>query len=186
MAGARQIVSTTREIILAAGTVGTPHILLNSGIGNSSELQEVGVKTVIHLPDVGKHLSDHPRLVSNWLVRNDSHTFDIINRNSTVVTELLQQWQNTQTGPLVDTFASQISFHRLPTDSPIFQVVDDPAAGPHTPHFELGFSVSVAIFDLSFVLKRRSRMASLGWCRSLAIISGSPPGSSVRPPVSQF
>ena len=52
-------VSARKEVILSAGAFGTPHILLNSGIGEESHLDSVGVKTVHNLPDVGKGMSDH-------------------------------------------------------------------------------------------------------------------------------
>lgn len=48
-----------RETILAAGAVGSPWILLNSGIGDPKELESVGVKPVHSLPAVGKNLKDH-------------------------------------------------------------------------------------------------------------------------------
>jgi choline dehydrogenase len=48
-----------QEVILSAGTIGTPQILLNSGIGDSAELNAVGVPVVHQLKDVGKNLSDH-------------------------------------------------------------------------------------------------------------------------------
>jgi choline dehydrogenase len=48
-----------KEVILSAGSIGTPHILLNSGIGERSHLDSVGVKMVHNLPDIGKGMSDH-------------------------------------------------------------------------------------------------------------------------------
>ncbi|KAK0437902.1 aryl alcohol oxidase, partial [Desarmillaria tabescens] len=68
-------ISPLKEIILSAGSVGTPHILLNSGIGDADELTAVGVTPTVHLPDVGKNLTDHPRWGVAWLV-NDSNTIE--------------------------------------------------------------------------------------------------------------
>jgi choline dehydrogenase len=48
-----------REIILAAGAIGSPHLLLLSGIGAPDELRAVGVEPRHTLPGVGKHLEDH-------------------------------------------------------------------------------------------------------------------------------
>jgi len=48
-----------KEVILSAGAVGSPHILMLSGIGPRRELEAVGLKCRLDLPDVGKHLKDH-------------------------------------------------------------------------------------------------------------------------------
>lgn len=47
------------ETILSAGAIGSPHILLNSGIGDKEHLKKVGVSVNKHLPGVGKNLQDH-------------------------------------------------------------------------------------------------------------------------------
>ncbi|GLB35186.1 putative aryl-alcohol oxidase [Lyophyllum shimeji] len=136
--GPKAVVSARKEIMLSAGTVGTPHILLNSGIGDREQLKLLGINTSHHLPDVGKNMSDHPRLVNNWFVKGDGGTFDVINQNSTMTDHLLHQWMKTQKGPLVDTFVSHLYFARLPGDR--LPNGSDPAAGPKSPHYELGFS----------------------------------------------
>lgn len=48
-----------RETILCAGALGSPHILLNSGIGPKDELELAGVACKVDLPGVGKNLQDH-------------------------------------------------------------------------------------------------------------------------------
>ena len=48
-----------REVIASAGTIGSPRLLLGSGIGPSGELREVGVELTHDLPGVGKTLRDH-------------------------------------------------------------------------------------------------------------------------------
>jgi choline dehydrogenase len=48
-----------RETVLAAGAVGSPVILLRSGIGPAEELAAVGVEPVLDLPGVGRNLQDH-------------------------------------------------------------------------------------------------------------------------------
>ena len=48
-----------KEVILSAGAIGSPHLLLLSGIGPRRELEAVGVPCVVDAPHVGKHLKDH-------------------------------------------------------------------------------------------------------------------------------
>ena len=48
-----------REIVLAAGAIGSPHLLMLSGIGDADELRTVGVEPRHALPGVGRNLQDH-------------------------------------------------------------------------------------------------------------------------------
>jgi choline dehydrogenase len=57
--GAVETVTATKEVVLSAGAIGSPHLLLLSGIGPAAELAEVGVDCRLDLPAVGKHLKDH-------------------------------------------------------------------------------------------------------------------------------
>jgi choline dehydrogenase-like flavoprotein len=49
-----------REIVVAAGSYHSPHLLLNSGIGDGALLRQAGIAVAHHLPAVGRHLQDHP------------------------------------------------------------------------------------------------------------------------------
>ena len=55
-------------IILAAGTYGSPTILMRSGIGPSDHLADLGIEVQVDLPGVGANLADHPavELDSGW------------------------------------------------------------------------------------------------------------------------
>ena len=57
--GAVRTVTATREVVLSAGAIGSPQLLLLSGVGPRDELAEVGVDCVVDNPHVGKHLKDH-------------------------------------------------------------------------------------------------------------------------------
>tara|TARA_R110002096_G_scaffold80612_20_gene188793 strand:+ start:489 stop:2327 length:1839 start_codon:yes stop_codon:yes gene_type:complete len=57
--GATASVMAGKEVILSAGAVGSPQILMLSGIGPRRELEAAGVACVHELPAVGKHLKDH-------------------------------------------------------------------------------------------------------------------------------
>jgi choline dehydrogenase len=57
--GRKQIAGTEGEIILSAGTINSPQILMLSGIGPGAELQEFGIPVVNELNAVGGNLHDH-------------------------------------------------------------------------------------------------------------------------------
>ncbi|HWQ03596.1 MAG TPA: GMC family oxidoreductase N-terminal domain-containing protein, partial [Candidatus Nitrosotenuis sp.] len=57
--GETQSVMAKKEVILCAGAVGSPHLLMLSGIGPHEDLERGGVRCVLDLPHVGKHLKDH-------------------------------------------------------------------------------------------------------------------------------
>lgn len=60
-----------REIILAAGTIGSAQLLMVSGVGPEEHLREVGIKPVMNLP-VGYNLQDHVTFSGNAFLVNDS------------------------------------------------------------------------------------------------------------------
>jgi choline dehydrogenase len=52
-------VRAEREVIVAAGTIGSPKLLMLSGIGPADPLREHGIESVANLPGVGRNLQDH-------------------------------------------------------------------------------------------------------------------------------
>jgi choline dehydrogenase len=54
------------EIVLCAGAIGTPHILLLSGIGPAEQLRQNGIAVLADLPGVGRDLRDHPGVRVVW------------------------------------------------------------------------------------------------------------------------
>jgi choline dehydrogenase-like flavoprotein len=60
--GESVVVHAARDIVLSAGAVGSPQVLLRSGIGPKDELEPLGIECRLDLPDVGKHLQDHLQL----------------------------------------------------------------------------------------------------------------------------
>lgn len=71
-----------REVILSAGSIGSPQILQLSGIGDPNHLGDVGIKPLLSLPGVGKNLSDH------FTVRLVCRVKDLISLN-----ELSRGWR---------------------------------------------------------------------------------------------
>ncbi|WP_321345052.1 choline dehydrogenase [Breoghania sp.] len=48
-----------REVILAASSINSPKLLMQSGIGNAEDLKQNGIEPVVHRPGVGQNLQDH-------------------------------------------------------------------------------------------------------------------------------
>ena len=59
------------RVILAAGAIGSPHLLLLSGVGPAAHLQDMGVPVMLDLPGVGENLRDHPQVWLSWKTRDD-------------------------------------------------------------------------------------------------------------------
>jgi choline dehydrogenase len=54
------------EIVLSAGSIGSPHLLMLSGVGPADQLASVGISVVHDLPGVGQHMEDHPAATLVW------------------------------------------------------------------------------------------------------------------------
>ncbi|KAG6847347.1 hypothetical protein H0H93_008725, partial [Arthromyces matolae] len=134
--------TSSKEVILSSGFIGTPQILLNSGIGNATELRNLKIKSILDLPGVGKNLTDMPALPNVWQV-NSTDTFDDIQRDPQLRAQYLNQWSVNGTGPLVLTTASHLIYRRVPSNSTVFEEVPDPSSGENAPHYEI-FTVNGA------------------------------------------
>lgn len=64
--GTESLVRARREVLLCAGAVDSPRLLLHSGIGPAHDLAELGIPVAHDLPGVGENLLDHPESVIVW------------------------------------------------------------------------------------------------------------------------
>ncbi|KLO19185.1 aryl-alcohol-oxidase from pleurotus Eryingii [Schizopora paradoxa] len=135
----RSTVSAKKEVILSAGSIGTPQILMLSGIGDQTALKKLGIKTLLNLPDVGQNLQDHP-IMSNYFLVNSNNTFDDVLRNTSILDADLAQWTNNRTGLFGNAPGNAVAFLRLPNNAAIFKQFKDPSAGPQSAHFEFIFA----------------------------------------------
>ena len=66
-ASARRLrVAARREVVLCAGTVNTPKLLLLSGVGDRPTLEGLGIESVTHNPNVGRGASDGVYAIMQW------------------------------------------------------------------------------------------------------------------------
>lgn len=59
------------EVVLCAGAIATPHVLMLSGVGPRDELERHGIDVIADLPGVGEGFSDHPEIQVGWRSRVD-------------------------------------------------------------------------------------------------------------------
>jgi len=71
-----QVTLARKEVILCAGAVHSPAILLHSGIGPRAELERLGIPVVVDLPGVGKNLRDHLLVNHHFLAKDGLATRD--------------------------------------------------------------------------------------------------------------
>ncbi len=104
--GRTETVRAYREVILSAGAINSPQILMRNGIGPAAHLRDVGVDVRHDLPGVGQNLQDHPFLTMMWEVNDPRTLFGAEHP------KYLAQWLLRRTGPLTSTAAEATAFVR--------------------------------------------------------------------------
>jgi choline dehydrogenase len=95
--GSTRRVHARAEVIVSSGAIGTPRLLLHSGIGPADELKAVGVKPIHDLPGVGKNFHDHVDIGSVFHCKQPI-TYDRQDRFLPAIKHGLR-WLLTGTGP---------------------------------------------------------------------------------------
>ena len=102
--------SSTREVLLCAGALQSPQILMLSGIGPKAHLAEHGIDVVHDLPGVGQHLHDHPDVV---LVVNAPHLKELFGLTLGGLVRAIKgvfEWRKFRTGMLTTNFGEAGGF----------------------------------------------------------------------------
>jgi len=94
------------EVILCAGTVGSPQLLMLSGIGHADHLRELGIIVMVDSPGVGANLSDHPVVPAMWRTPKVPALWE---KSST---KNLFRWQLRHSGPFTSNIAESGGFSR--------------------------------------------------------------------------
>jgi len=104
--GREHTASAQREVVLSAGAIGSPQLLLLSGIGPAEQLRGLDIPVAVDLPGVGENLQDHPYLSSIWDVPGGGSLADAESPKA------LLEYLLRRSGPLTSTVAEAIAFVR--------------------------------------------------------------------------
>jgi len=123
--GKLQQVRAAREVILSAGALQSPQVLMLSGIGPKEELQKHGIPVVHELPGVGKNLQDHIDIVHSYEAKDPKGLFGVSWSSIALILRGMVAWRRHRRGPLTTNFAEGNGFIRtLPNEAvPDVQVV---------------------------------------------------------------
>jgi choline dehydrogenase len=104
--GAEEVVRADREVILSAGAICSPQLLLLSGVGPADDLRAAGVEVRHDLPGVGCNLQDHPFLTAIWEVSGEDTLYGADKPKP------LAEWLLRRSGKLTSTVAEVVAFTR--------------------------------------------------------------------------
>jgi choline dehydrogenase-like flavoprotein len=94
------------EVILSAGAVGSPQLLMLSGIGPADHLRDVGIPVLVDSPGVGANLSDHPVVPAQWRTPGSVNLWEKLGPAQ------LMRWRLRHSGPLTSNIAEAGGFSR--------------------------------------------------------------------------
>jgi choline dehydrogenase len=110
--GVEETARAEAEVILAAGAIGSPQLLMLSGIGPADHLAEHGIGVVADSPGVGANLSDHPIVTAMW------HTPKATGLWEKAGPKNLARWRMMHSGPLTTNVAEAGGFSRTDPSLP--------------------------------------------------------------------
>ncbi len=110
--GALKLVKAQREVLLCAGALQSPQVLMLSGIGPHRHLVEQGIATLHDLPGVGRHLHDHVDVVQLSHAPRMPDLFGISPRGLARALGGIFEWRRQRTGILTTNFAEAGGFLR--------------------------------------------------------------------------
>src|SRR5512134_2681759 len=108
--GHTQRLQAAREVLLSAGALQSPQLLMLSGIGPAAMLAQHGIAQVHELPGVGEHLHDHPDVVQVVDAPHLKDLFGLSLRGAMRVLGGIFEWRRHRSGMLTTNFAEAGGF----------------------------------------------------------------------------
>jgi choline dehydrogenase-like flavoprotein len=121
-----------REVLLAAGALMSPQLLMLSGIGPHDHLLANGIATLHNLAGVGQHLQDHPNVVINTYAPKARELMGISVGGAIDMVNGIFDWRNRRTGMLTSNIAEAGGFIKSAPDE-------------HRPDLQLHFVVGILV-----------------------------------------
>lgn len=108
-----------KEVVVAAGAMGSPRILELSGIGSASRLEKLGIEVYVDNPNVGENLQNHVMVGTNFEVREDSDmpSRDPLNRQEPDAIQTAMGKAADGQGPL--TTSGSNAYAHIPFSAPV-------------------------------------------------------------------
>jgi choline dehydrogenase len=104
--GAEELAQAEAEIILCAGAIGSPQLLMLSGVGPPDHLHEHNIAVMAENPGVGANLSDHPMVTMMWNAPRARSLWEKAGPRN------LARWQMSHSGPMTTNLAEAGGFSR--------------------------------------------------------------------------
>lgn len=117
--GALHQVKAAREVLLSAGALLSPQLLMLSGVGPGAQLQRHGIPVLHHLPGVGAHLHDHPDVVQVLDAPNHRDLFGLSPTGMLNALRGIAEWRRHRTGMLTTNFAEAGGFIKSDPTEPV-------------------------------------------------------------------
>jgi choline dehydrogenase len=129
----RRNIAQSPSVVLCAGTLRTPHLLMLSGVGPAAELAAQGIEVVTDLPEVGHNLHDHPIVTAGWPVTRGETWADATSPQNS------ERYATLRRGPLAS-IGQAAAFLRCGPDAPAPDVQLTPMLMDFTTMSLSGFS----------------------------------------------
>ena len=110
--GATRQLQAKREVLLCAGALQSPQLLMLSGIGGAEQLQQHGIPVQHHLPGVGLNLHDHIDVVQVVDAPHLKDTFGLSLSGAWQALKGILEWRHKRSGMLTTNFAEAGAFLR--------------------------------------------------------------------------
>ncbi|WP_048861190.1 GMC family oxidoreductase [Acidisphaera rubrifaciens] len=107
--GRPEVAHAAAEVVLCAGAIGSPHLLMLSGIGPADALRAAGVDPVHDLPGVGQDLQDHINVPITYALKSRA---GIGGMSDAEIGAATQEWLASRTGPMTSCWVAAGGFAR--------------------------------------------------------------------------